>query len=240
MAEQENLINAARSKLQTSEIVDQYIKEQLMTKKLRPGDKVPSEQQLMYELGVSRSSVREAMNRLAGIGVIEIRRGIGTFIATTADNIIFNPILFSMILNGNDVKNLMELRVMMEMGIIELAVQNATEDQVNNVAKCFKQMEELVEKEDKHLDEFTECDLKFHMALAEATGNALVKDVYGLVMEFYKTSIRNTYVKESTGRNALKIHRNILEALQRRDVELARERVKESILEWNNLSNEAK
>lgn len=238
MPEQGNKENYGRNKLQTSDLVDQYIKEQLMTKKLRPGDKVPTEQQLMFELGVSRSSVREAMNRLSAIGVIEIRRGIGTFISTTADNFIFNPILFSVILNGNDAKNLMELRVMMELGIIELAVLNATENQVNKVAECFKQMEELVEGNETQVDDITDCDLRFHMALAEATGNILVKDIYGLVMEFYRSSIRTTYVKERTGRNALKIHRNILEALQLRDVELARERVRESILEWTNLSRE--
>lgn len=238
MPEQGSTENYSRNKLQTSDLVDQYIKEQLMTKKLRPGDKVPTEQQLMFELGVSRSSVREAMNRLSAIGVIEIKRGIGTFISTTADNFIFNPILFSMILNGNDAKNLTELRVMMEIGIIELAVRNATETQVNKVAACFKQMEELVEKNETQVDDITDCDLRFHMALAEATGNGLVKDVYGLVMEFYRTSIRTTYVKERTGRNALKIHRNILEALQLRDVELARQRVRESILEWTTLSSE--
>lgn len=238
MPEQEKLDNKGRSKLQTSDLVDQYMKEQLMTKKLRPGDKVPTEQQLMYELGVSRSSVREAMNRLSAIGVIEIKRGIGTFISTTADNFIFNPILFSMIINGNDAKNLMELRVMMEIGIIELAVRNASENQVNKVAACYKQMEELVERNATQIDEITDCDLRFHMELAEATGNALVKDVYGLVLEFYRSSIRTTYVKERTGRNALKIHRNILEAFRRRDVELARERVRESILEWTNLSGE--
>ena len=74
------------------------IKDLLNRRHLRPGDLIPSENELSGSLGISRGSIREAMKILAAFGVIEIRQGDGTYISTSTNKKLFDPLLFSLLI----------------------------------------------------------------------------------------------------------------------------------------------
>jgi len=213
-------------------------KEALITGRLKPGDRIPSEMELSRSLSMSRGSVREAMKILDAFGIVEIRRGDGTYIAKSDHKVVFDPLLFSLILSNANVKELVELRELMEFAIVKLIIEHAGDTELKSIEEKTLQMEELIEKFGEiGVDELVQSDLAFHRAMGDAAQNGLVKKIYSFVMDFFEPSIRITHEKERGGRKALFHHQKIYEALKNRNVEEAIEAVEDSIVAWKNLSH---
>ena len=213
-------------------------KEALITGKLVPGDRLPSEIELSQSLSISRGSIREAMKILAAFGIVEIRRGDGTYIAKSDHKVIFDPLLFSLILSNANVKELVELRELMEFAIVKLIIDNAGEAELHSIERTIVQMEELIERYGEiGVDELVQSDLDFHRALGDAAQNRLVEKIYDFVMDFFAPSIRITHENERGGRKALFHHQKIYATLKSRNVEEAIEAVEGSIVAWKELSH---
>jgi len=213
-------------------------KEALITGKLVPGDRLPSEIELSQSLSISRGSIREAMKILAAFGIVEIRRGDGTYIAKSNHKVIFDPLLFSLILSNANVKELVELRELMEFAIVKLIIDNAGEAELHSIERTIVQMEELIERYGEiGVDELVQSDLDFHRALGDAAQNRLVEKIYDFVMDFFAPSIRITHENERGGRKALFHHQKIYATLKSRNVEEAIEAVEGSIVAWKELSH---
>jgi GntR family transcriptional repressor for pyruvate dehydrogenase complex len=213
-------------------------KEALITGRLVPGDRLPSEIELSQSLSISRGSIREAMKILAAFGIVEIRRGDGTYIAKSDHKVIFDPLLFSLILSNANVKELVELRELMEFAIVKLIIDNAGEAELHSIERTIAQMEELIERYGEiGVDELVQSDLDFHRALGDAAQNRLVEKIYDFVMDFFTPSIRITHENERGGRKALFHHQKIYATLKSRNVEEAIEAVEGSIVAWKELSH---
>ena len=213
-------------------------KEALITGKLSPGDRLPSEMELSRSLSMSRGSVREAMKILAAFGIVEIRRGDGTYITKSDHKVVFDPLLFSLILSNANVKELVELRELMEFAIVKLIIEHAGDAALHSIENTIFQMEELIENYGEiGVDEVVQSDLAFHSALGDAAQNRLVKKIYSFVMDFFEPSIRITHEKERSGRRALFHHQKIYEALKEKNVEGAIEAIEDSIVAWKDLSH---
>ena len=103
--------------------------EAMIQKELRPGDKIPTENELSESLGVARNSVREAIKILGFLGVLEIRRPEGTFGCNGFSESMINPMIYGIILNqGDSYDSLMELREMTEAGVLRLAMEKQTKE----------------------------------------------------------------------------------------------------------------
>ena len=102
-----------------SKIVDAIV-DLIINKELQPGDKLPSENEWMEIFGVGRNSIREAIKMLSSLGIVEIRKGQGTFVAKKVSSNMFNPLLFAMVLDQPLSIHLVELRIMIEKGVGEL------------------------------------------------------------------------------------------------------------------------
>jgi GntR family transcriptional repressor for pyruvate dehydrogenase complex len=234
---QHELFKAERLESAVDRVLNVF-KEALITGKLKPGDRIPSEMELSRSLSMSRGSVREAMKILDAFGIVEIRRGDGTYIARSDHKVVFDPLLFSLILSNANVKELVELRELMEFAIVKLIIAHAGDSELRNIEQTIFQMQELIENYSEiGVDELVQSDLAFHSAMGDAAQNRLVKKIYSFVMDFFEPSIRLTHEKERGGRTALFHHRNIFEALMKKNVEAAIEAVEASIVAWKNLSH---
>ena len=141
---------------------------------LAPGDRLPAERQLCQEFGVARTSVREAMQMLFSLGVIE-RRGNRAHVVEHLPSIDFSRL-------GPDgrkhtVRQLFETRRVIEMPIVELAVARATDAERRSIAELAKGF-----RPGMALGEFRALDRAFHAAIAEACGNELLAEVYRKVL----------------------------------------------------------
>ena len=155
----------------SSQIRDQLL-DKIITGAIEPGGRVPSERALSEQFGVARTSVREAMQGLLSLGVIE-RRGNRSFVVEH---------LPELTLDTDDarkefVRQLFETRRLLEIPIIELAAERATDTQRSEIREITERFDVAMT-----LGEFRELDRAFHTAIARASCNPLLVEVYGKVL----------------------------------------------------------
>ncbi len=218
-----------------TDVVIKTFKKLLVTNVLHPGDKLPSEMEMSQSLGVSRGSVREAMKILSAYGIVSIKRGDGTYIADNTDGILFDPLLFKLIVNSNDLNESKELREMIELGIIKLAIVNATENDIKLLEDIHDYTVKLVNSNSMTGDAIIETELMFHTALGKATGNKMVQTIYNFVMELYVPNIYKNIDSARLGIEAIECHKPIIDAIKNRDLTTGEESVKHSVDIWKCL-----
>lgn len=214
------------------DMVIEKIKELLLTKQLRPGDKLPNEMELTKSLSASRGSVREAMKILESFGILEIKRGDGTYISTDTSNTAIDHILFQLIMSDADKKKLMEMRELIESGIIKIIINNAEPADIQKMEQSLHKMEEMVAGGENDPNKLTAVDLEFHMAMGQATHNELIMKIYKFVLDLFAPSIVETQSKPGGSALGIKVHRMIFEGIQAKNLEQAEEAITTSIEAW--------
>jgi GntR family transcriptional repressor for pyruvate dehydrogenase complex len=231
-----------QEKKSTVDIVIDGIWELLRTKKLQPGQKVPSESEISEGLGVSRGSVREAMKILSAFGIVEIRPGDGTYIPTKAGKPIIEPMLFSFMLYDPDLKELTEFRKMIEVDVVELVILNREKNQRERglLEENMARFNELRRSADSTPEEFARLDLEFHRILGQAAHNNMMSRIYEFVIDYFEESISNSHHKQTNGERTYKAHSQIIEGIRSNDPELARKAIYDSVDLWENFQYQAR
>ncbi|MFW6180447.1 MAG: FadR/GntR family transcriptional regulator [Spirochaetota bacterium] len=228
----------AEKPLSAVDRVISMVKEALIHEKLSPGDRLPSETELSRQLAVSRGSIREAMKVLSASGIVEVRRGDGTYISRSDRDVAFEPLLFSLIVSKENMRQLVELRELLEVAIVKLVLANADEDDLARIEEAVARLEGLLDRGVSGPERLAEADVAFHKALGRATRNRMVERIYSFVMDFFAPSIETTHRKQRKGTLAREQHRRIFNALRDRDLARAVKAVDESILSWKRYITE--
>ena len=204
----------------------QQILEQIQTGILQAGDRLPTERQLMEMLNVSRASVREALQTLTGMGVIEARVGEGTFVKEIKPHLALEMELQQIARNTQrqDRLHLLQARTAVEKGIIELAVANATPETLDELQRVTRNWIKQCTAEDVKLA----LHDQIHVTLAEMTGNPLLVRVLQTLLEALPAEIRNYGLMLSDGpgdrqalQNELSIHARLTQAIVDGDLDRA-------------------
>lgn len=204
------------------QIVEQ-IKELIRQGDLKPGDKLMSERELSDKLGVSRTSVREALSALSFLGVLESRHGEGTFISEVSEQLLIEPLALFMAMDREASLELLEVRKMMESFAAELAAIRADNEEIDKMRQAL----ELMEQDFKQGILGEENDAAFHYNIAEATGNKMLVKVMNLISDLLVQNMRTSrqYLFNKKG-NAEKLylqHLNIYNAIREKDPEKAKQ-----------------
>ncbi|MFC3339953.1 FadR/GntR family transcriptional regulator [Paracandidimonas soli] len=136
---------------------------------LGPGDKLPTESEIMRQLGVSRTVVREAISRLQASGLVETRHGIGTFVAQPAENPMHIPL--SSVSTAIDAVALLEVRIAIEVEAATLAAERRTPEQLDAIRQALDHLTALESADVLDPQHAIDADFAFHQAIAMATGN---------------------------------------------------------------------
>lgn len=226
----------SQKKQSTVDMVINSIRQLLLTKKLLPGQKIPSENEICDGLGVSRGSVREAMKILSAFGIVEIKVGDGTYIPTEPKPAIIDPLLFSFLIHNPDIQEITEFRQLLEMDIIELIIthkdKNAREREL--IEENLRQLEMLREQRAGR-SAFGDNDMEFHRLLGRASCNKLAQRIYEFALDFLENTIRETHLNQEFGEDATKVHRQIIEAIRQNNLGLAQQAIFHSVDVWRNL-----
>lgn len=168
------------------QVIDQ-IKEMIILGKLKKGDKLPSERELVEQLKVSRTSIREAFRALEIIGLLECRQGEGNFIKENFENTFFEPLSIIFMLQKSNPKDIIEIRKIIEVGAASLAAQRITEEEI-------KELGELIYKIKNSSDENLNVDLDkiFHYKVAQASKNFILLNIINSC-----SSLINTIIKDA-------------------------------------------
>ncbi|RLC37778.1 MAG: hypothetical protein DRH33_05455 [Candidatus Nealsonbacteria bacterium] len=208
----------------TLEVIVQQIKDQIKKGILKPGEKLPSERKLADLLGLSRASVREAIQALAFSGYLEVIQGKGTYVlemSTKYDEIVN---FFSEFSNYS-LDYLMEARIMLEGEFARLAALNASQEEIDLIEKIFKEIESS-----KDLNSFVVKDLEFHLTIAKATHNPFMNGLMKIIGEMlYKETQRIIGISGYTRENTIKTTRDLVQAFKKRNAEQAKELMSEHI-----------
>lgn len=186
-----------------------------------PGDRMPTELELMAKFGVSRAPIREAMQSLHLLGIVDIspRRG-ATVRALPVASVVDLAILSGTMDRERSVKAVFEFRDAMDSAIGELAASNATRDQIEKLLEILGENGDAVARGDRI--EAQSIDVRFHAAIAEASGNivfrAVADAVGGLLVEFR----RMTGIIPGAAEASFEEHREIFSALAAHDGPAAR------------------
>lgn len=201
------------------EQIVQQIEESVLKGTLKPGDQLPAERELAQQLGVSRTAVREAVKTLREKGLVEAYSGRGTFITdgtTQAARQSFD--LMVKIGQQEGSPQLAELRLILEPGIAALAAVRADEEDVTALRDAVKVMDQA----QRDPEAYIEADLDFHLALAEAAGNTLILSLIDSIVGLLREQRIKIFNVEGGPQRGQAHHKRILEAMEKRDPELAR------------------
>ena len=187
---------------------------------LKPGDKMPPEIELAESLGVARSSVREAIKILSYLGVLESRRAEGTFVCNGFSESMIDPMIYGIFLNQESQENLMELREMTEVGMMELAIKNHEESELHELEKILDGMKKAELREGDRVKAFFREDDRFHDKVAEMGKNPMADKINRIVRSLtYDLRMQTVSVMLSAGRGdeLIEAHRRLFEAIRDRD-----------------------
>lgn len=226
----------ARPSESSVDYVVNSIKELLLTQKVRPGDRLPTEMELARLLSVSRGSVREAMKILSAFGIIEIKRGDGTYVSNMGGKVLFDPLLFSLILSQPNFDELKEFRLLLEKDVVRLVIQNASDEEVQLLRNAYEEMNSLKGQDSHSYERLLESDLEFHIVLGHICNNRLLEKIYLFIMEYFKPFIAQSLRKHTNfSLESNETHRRVLDAVEKRDIVAAERAIENSLDVWQNL-----
>jgi DNA-binding FadR family transcriptional regulator len=198
----------------TAEAVER-IKQMILSGRHTPGSKLPPERELSEMLGISRSSIREAIRALTHMNILEARHGQGTYVTSLSPRILIEPLRFVMAVDEELIYQLFELRKIMETGATALAARRITSEQLDELQHHYESLVQLVDE--PYL--FLEHDVAMHELIYRASGNVLLLNLHESFFELLLESRNRTGAVATIRACTVVDHGEILKALQARDPE---------------------
>ena len=196
---------------------------------LKPEEKLLPERELAQVLGVSRPTIREAIQKLISMGLLEQKQGQGTFVRSSASKASTNPFAHVIEGHGGTLEELLEVRMGLECNAVALAAQRATGDDIKALQKYLDAI--IVEVKEGGLG--IDADVSFHMAIAFATKNSIhifiMKNLYDLLFFGIKENLNHLYSKPGNIDIITQHHEKIFNCIKIHDPDRAFEAMKEHI-----------
>lgn len=198
----------------SSRTVD-YLTELILDRHLVPGQLLPTEPELCGQLGVSRSTVREAVSVLEARGLVRRRHGVGVLVADRSREAAVSSLGLMLRVNQSGLRDLLEARVGLECLIAGLAAARASQEEVRELTETIEPMR----RQSSTPEAYIQADLTFHLLLARASHNDVLTTLVMTVRELLLGSIRATYTVDGHTERRLLDHTRVLDAVATRDPE---------------------
>lgn len=205
---------------------------------VKPGERFPSESELSIQLGVGRNSIREAVKMLTAMGVLIIRRGSGTYVSTTVSPVIFNPLIFNLVLESRSSEHLYGLRVMLESAVILMAMSTITADEIAAMRQLLRKHETMLLSGRGTIEDFVKMDIEFHLSVFRSLHNPLVETIGVTVLDLFQYAIQKSLLLENGVAMSINNHNRLLDLLDRRAVSEVVSVVEATLTEWRSQLND--
>ena len=194
------------------------LKNEIIKGTWKPGEKIPSETQLSKEMGVSRSSVRQAIRRLSDYGMIETRNGAGSFVRENSSVFYMREVVPASYVKTEDIAEILEFCLTFENDVAALAAQRITPEEIQELRRIQEQIEKGID--------MAENDLRFHVKIAEITHNSIIIKVYSVLSGLLKAAMEEMY-RILGVEGGVCYHNALITALEQHDSETARKVMEE-------------
>ena len=208
------------------EQIVQQIEESILKGALKAGDQLPAERELAQRFGVSRTAVREAVKALAEKGLVESFSGRGTFITDGTSHAIQKSIdLAARTSQPDGLAHLAEARAILEPEIAALAAGRIEEQHLITMREAYQVMERAAHDPEAYI----EADLDFHLSLAEAASNPIILSLIDSIVGLLREQRMRIFRVEGGPQRGQFHHKQILEAVERRDPKAARKAMQDHL-----------
>ena len=191
-----------------------------------PGDKLPSENDLSAAFGVSRMTIRQAMQKLKALGLIETRTGSGSYVCEVNPEDSLNELIPLMYIGSPSQIHVFQFREMIESESVRIATPSAGEKDLKKLEDQLTRMNNAAAEDNIKL--FSQYDLKFHMTIVKMTGNPLMIKAYDILRNVLMESMDNV-IEKMKYKSALDYHQKILDAMKQKDAVRAEDLMREHI-----------
>lgn len=208
-----------------AEVIREKIEGMIKRGEVKPGEKLDSVVALSEKFDVSRSAVREALSALRAVGIVTIRQGEGTFVNQYDFSTITEMMNSRTLISKQEMKELFEVRHVLEKGASELAAVRRSDEDLEQMRTALEQMMQASGGTD---DLGEQADVRFHLAIVEASGNTLLKQMMGRLSDtmqktMYETRKAWLFSEKRSFRRLLDEHQRIYTAINEQDPEAAAE-----------------
>lgn len=199
-----------KNKLLAEQVEDQ-IYHYILDTPIEPGAKLPNEFELGEKFGVGRSTIREAVKLLSSQGILEVRRGSGTYVVTTTKGL-SDPLGLRSVRDKNALAlDLVNVRLLLEPGIAEMAAQNATDEDIERLRRLCERVETKIHDGDRYIED----DIAFHTCVAESSKNMVVEQLIPIIDTAVMMFVNITHKKLID--ETILTHRMITESIANHD-----------------------
>ncbi|EGW36019.1 FadR/GntR family transcriptional regulator [Desulfosporosinus sp. OT] len=206
----------------TSHEVLKQINSLIIKEKLRPGDRLMGEREMAGELGVSRTTLREALRTMEFLGWVEIKPGGGTFIRDAQLNEVISPLALALSVEPTRIEELWETRITLEVECAGLAALRATETDLQRISQALRDMQSQLHD----LDAYAKEDMRFHFLVTQASQNSMMNRLLQTfvihILELIKKAGPIRFSHDIGGLCTIQEHISIYEAIVSHNAEQAR------------------
>src|SRR5438477_3576943 len=218
------VVRPEKNGLMAEQVVIQ-VRDMIREGKLRPGDRLPPERELAKRLGISRASLRHGLRFLAAIGVLTSRHGSGTYIAEGPPALDSEPLRMLAELHRFTPDEMFEARKLLEVGLAGLAAQHAQPDHMAVMAEEVTEMYATLDDPQEYLVH----DIRFHRAVAAASGNQILAALMNMVSTAMYERRRATVQRATDLKESAEFHRKIYRLIRAHKSDEARAAMNEHL-----------
>lgn len=231
MIKSDRILQNVAKRQPLSHIAMDSIKQAILDRTIKPGDLLPSEAEMSEQIGVGKSSVREAIKMLSAMGVVESIQGEGTYVRSNIDEDGINPLVYQLVLMQGSNEQIFQLREMLEPAYTQLAMEQATPQDLYAIEQTIINLEQKISDNTQTAQD----DLAFHEAILHATHNPFVIKIGQTSLHLFEASIKNSMIHIPS--QAVHDHREIFEAMKAKDKVKLHEVVIASFDGWKKTLN---
>ena len=230
MPEEQNFFSPVQAE-RISQLIEEQLKEAIIRHHYRAGDKLPSERELVDMFGASRSSIREAIRSLERSGFVVVKKGVqgGAFVLQKGDStLMVNYLRDMMRLRQVSLDEILQARLIIEPEVAAAAAQRATPEYVELLEEITRDQLKGFDSENPVMQ--FDRNPRFHRIIAEMTGNQVFIIIMQILLEIHAFRMNQFKLDEKTIRKITHQHDGIIEALKKKDKELAFEEMRKHVL----------
>jgi GntR family transcriptional repressor for pyruvate dehydrogenase complex len=220
------MLKAVKKKRVYEDIVQQ-IRNLIQKGKLKQGDQLPTERELVDTFKVSRASVREAIRYLESMKFVKSRQGDGTYVIASSEEALIQPLATALFLEKDSLMDILTIRKFIEPQVAQLAAEKATPSEI-------KELEEILEEQAKDLGDglnFTKTDSEFHNLLTQIAKNRVLERLLFAILDLLAQTREKYLQVEGRAQKSLKGHREVLSAIKARNPVAARQAMRRHLEE---------
>jgi GntR family transcriptional repressor for pyruvate dehydrogenase complex len=206
------------------EYASDQIRQLIQDGQLKPGEKLPTEQELCNALDMGRSSIREAIRVLEAEGLIEVRRGAGTYVTAKPQKLLGTIEAVDWLKPRKEsLLQILQIRQCIECLTVQLVAQFRPEELITELEQLIAKLAELVEKDEHEIDFglISEVNMDFHLAISKASGNDIAYEFLRHLLSSFSESNKAVISIEITLNHQISEHQAILDAIKAGDCVLA-------------------